>query len=242
MKLALISDIHANEEALTAVLCDAEERSVDRILCLGDVVGYGCAPKACVDLVARNCQLALMGNHDNVAINKSEADNFNAAARESSRWTQDQLGDEEVAIISQYKMRHREFGIEVVHASPNEPDNWKYVLKSEDADEAFGSFEGQVCFIGHTHLPMIFSKFEDNAPRQTVGHSFQPNEEARYLVNIGSVGQPRDNDARACYVIYDTNEIEVNYHRVAYDIEKAQKRMAEFSLPTALIERLAVGR
>lgn len=242
MKLALISDIHANEEALTAVLRDAEEHGADKIFCLGDVVGYGCAPKACVDLVARNCQLTLMGNHDKVAINQSDAANFNAAARESSKWTQDQLGDEDVAIISNYKMGHNEFGLEFVHASPHEPDKWNYVLKSEDAEAAFLSFKGQMCFIGHTHLPMIFSKFEDNTPRQTVGHSFQPDEEARYLVNIGSVGQPRDNDARACYVIYDTDEIEVNYHRVAYNIEKAQKRMAEFSLPTALIERLAVGR
>jgi predicted phosphodiesterase len=242
MRLALISDIHANLEALTAVLGDIEKQKVDRILCLGDVIGYGSDPGPCLELVGGACEVRLMGNHESGALGTLSSDYYHTTARESADWTHRQMTDREMSMIAEYEMEHAFDSFHLVHSSPHEPGQWHYILRPEDAAKAFSRMKGQVCFFGHSHLPMIFAETEGGPPRVQVGHSFLPDHEGRYLVNVGSVGQPRDNDPRAAYVTFDDGEWEVTFHRIAYDVGTTQRKMAEAKLPQMLIDRLSVGR
>ncbi|MFH1373473.1 MAG: metallophosphoesterase family protein [bacterium] len=242
MKLALISDIHGNLEAFTAVLEDIEKKSADRIHCLGDVVGYGSEPGACLQLVADTCEFKLMGNHEHVILGLDQPDNYTHIARISAAWTRKQLSDRALSIIAEFRIDHHDDEFYLVHASPDQPDRWHYVLTPEEAAGAFVKLNERLCFYGHSHVPMIFTESPGTMPRRRVGHTFLPDPDSRYLINVGSVGQPRDNDPRACYVIYDTDEDDVTYCRVDYDIESAQSKMAQAQLPDMLIDRLAVGR
>lgn len=242
MKVALISDIHANLEALEAVLGDIESQKADRVVCLGDVVGYGSDPIACLDLVAKTCDIRLLGNHEYGVLGLLSLDALNTYARHSMDWTTQRLTDREVAMIAEYDLEADCEGCRLVHASPFEPDRWHYILSAPDAGAAFESTERKLTFFGHTHLPMIFSQSSDGSIRGQVGHTFDPDDDSRYLINVGSVGQPRDNDPRSCYVIYDATEESVIYRRVKYDVKSAQNKMIEAELPNLLVERLAVGR
>ncbi|MEW6050071.1 MAG: metallophosphoesterase family protein [Candidatus Zixiibacteriota bacterium] len=242
MRLAVISDIHANLEALEAVLRDCETHKVDTIYCLGDVVGYGGDPSPCLKLVDQHCPVKLMGNHEYAALGLLSGQIMNSVAKESMDWTQSQLTDHDFSILADLEMDARYENLYFVHASPHEPDKWHYVLTGIEADTAFRSFDDQICFIGHSHLPMIFAKAPDGSSRQQTGHDFAPDDENRYIVNVGSVGQPRDNDPRGCYVTYDSVEREIEYHRVSYDIDLTQRKMARARLPQLLIDRLLVGR
>ncbi len=242
MLCALISDIHGNLEALTAVLRDVEHFHVDAIHCLGDVIGYGPDPGPCVELVNTTCDIKLMGNHEQAACGMLSVETYNPAARKSALWTIEQLSDAHFDMIRRYRIdAHRE-NMYLVHASPYHPDEWRYILSPEEALLAFSCFEEQICFNGHTHLPVIFSESPNGDPRLRVGHSFMPDEHTRYIVNIGSVGQPRDKDPRACYALYDSTEEEIIYRRVEYDIKTAQQKMEAADLPEVLITRLSQGR
>lgn len=242
MKIALISDIHANLEALEAVLRDIDSRQVDQINCLGDVIGYGCDPLACLDLVDEHCAIKLMGNHEYAAIGVLPSNAMNLHARQSIHWTTSRLGDREIALITDFAMTAVDADCLLVHATPYEPDEWHYVLSQQEAIEGFEHFDQKLAFHGHTHLPLIFAQNPDGTVRTVVGHDFDPDEESRYMVNVGSVGQPRDNDPRASYVIHDTKEEAISYHRIEYDIKTAQAKMCKADMPSMLIERLETGR
>jgi predicted phosphodiesterase len=242
MRVAFISDIHGNLEALTAVLQDIENQQVDRIHSLGDVVGYGSEPAACLNLVNEHCEIKLMGNHEYVILGLESAEAYTHMARIAAEWTRQHLGDRDFALIADFEMDHSLDEAYMVHASPFQPDQWRYVLSPEEAALAFERLPGRICFHGHSHIPLIFSEIPERQLRRRVGHSFVPDADNRYLVNIGSVGQPRDNDPRACYITFDTDCGEVKYHRVIYDIDTAQRKMAQAQLPDMLIDRLAVGR
>jgi len=242
MKLALISDIHGNLEALTSVLKDINRQQVDKIYCLGDVIGYGSEPAACLDLVCKTCDVKLMGNHEYVLLGLESPDNYTPVAKASSAWTRVQLTDRDLSRIADFDLDRSIDRLYLVHASPAQPETWPYILSPEEAAEAFEHLEEWLCFHGHSHIPLIYSEVPNGLPRERVGHSFLPDEDNRYLVNIGSVGQPRDNDPRACYVTFDTQERDIVYRRVEYDIEAAQAKMAQAQLPDMLIDRLAVGR
>lgn len=241
MTIALISDIHANLAALEAVLEDIAAREIDATYCLGDVVGYGAEPSACLKLVREHCDIRLMGNHEYQVLGLVNDDYLSPVALKSSEWTRQQLSETELSEIADYAMEARVGDMYLVHASPYQPEQWHYVVSDDEAARAFKSFEERLCFYGHSHLPMIFSTSEDGV-RQQVGHSFEPAEEKRYLVNVGSVGQPRDNDSRACYVTSDVDSGDVTYHRVEYDIERTQERMRKAGLPAMLVDRLKVGQ
>lgn len=244
MKLALISDIHANLEALEAVLKDVETEHVDVVHCLGDVVGYGCNPVECLELVQKYCEVKLMGNHEYAALGLVPESHMNHLARASMDWTRDKLTDREISMISQFDMTAEiENGV-LVHASPYQPERWHYILSETEAREAFGHFKGRVAFFGHTHLPLIFSLSQGDSLRHQTGHDIDLDIEdnTRYLINTGSVGQPRDDDPRACYLVYDSVAAAINYRRVEYDISTAQAKMTEAQLPQQLIQRLEAGR
>lgn len=242
MRTALISDIHGNLEALQAVLDDIASQQVDQICSLGDVIGYGCDPVACLHLVAERCRIKLMGNHEYAAIGVLPPDAMNLNARQSILWTQSHLTDRELSLIAGFKMTAELDNVLLVHASPFEPDEWHYVLSPNDAAEAFRQVDHRLIFCGHTHLPVIYCRPPVGKIRTVGAHDFDPDEESRYLVNIGSVGQPRDNDPRASYVIYDGAEQAVAFRRVQYDIQATQAKMCRAEMPQMLIDRLQVGR
>ncbi len=242
MKFALISDIHANYEALTQVLADIETQKVDKIFCLGDVIGYGTDPVPCLEAVSKYCDVKLMGNHEYAALGLISTDHYNDAAKKSSEWTKTQLSDNELSTIADFELSYSFEEFYLVHASPFKPDEWKYIIAPNAAIEGFMHFEEKICFNGHTHLPQIFTEQEDALPRCQIGHDFLPDKESRYIINVGSVGQPRDNDNRACYLIFDTAEYEAEYRRVEYDITAVQKKMTALKMPEMLINRLAIGR
>jgi diadenosine tetraphosphatase ApaH/serine/threonine PP2A family protein phosphatase len=242
MVVALISDIHANLEALDAVLEDIANEKVDRVWCLGDMIGYGCDPGACLKKAQDSCDITLMGNHEYAALGLISSDYLNEYAQRSMDWTISAMNDREIAAIADLPLSSVQRDGLLVHASPHGPDQWHYVLSSHDAQQAFDDCDQWLCFHGHTHLPMIFSLAPDGKVRGQAGHDIDVDPENRYLINVGSVGQPRDNDPRACYVLFDAERGSVRYRRVAYDIKKTQTKMAEAHLPSMLIERLEVGR
>ncbi|MFQ5500074.1 MAG: metallophosphoesterase family protein [Candidatus Zixiibacteriota bacterium] len=242
MIIALISDIHANLEALTAVLKDIESRQVDAVYCLGDVVGYGAQPAECLELVNKTCKVKLIGNHEYAAMGLVSTEKYNVAARTANDWTKSQLTDREIAIMADFDIDHLEDPCYFVHSSPWQPDQWHYIVSPVDAQMAFEHMSTRLCFFGHSHVPLIAVENGDELPRCKVGHSFLPDPEGRYLINVGSVGQPRDSDPRACYVVVDVGESEVDFCRVEYDIKQAQQGMLHAQLPEPLISRLEVGR
>ena len=242
MVIALISDIHANLSALDAVLEKIAAEKITTVYCLGDIVGYGPEPSACLKRVNETCDIILMGNHEYHVLGLVADHTLNPVARKSAEWTKAQLSDTDLAQISDLDMDAHLADVYLVHASPHTPDQWRYIVSAAEAALAFDKFEERICFYGHSHLPMIFSRSGEGGVRQQIGHNFDADPEKRYLVNVGSVGQPRDNDCRAAFVAYDTETGDVVYHRVDYDIERTRRLMQEAGLPTMLTDRLTVGQ
>jgi len=242
VRTALLSDIHANLEALTAVLTEIERHKVDEVFSLGDVIGYGCNPVECLELIDKTCHIRLMGNHEYAVLGRVSTESYTSAARAATEWTQQVTTDRELAIMSDFLMDYEFENVLLVHASPFDPKEWHYILTPSEAADAFEKTDRRLCFHGHTHIPVIFSENPGALPRRKSAHDFDPHPESRYLINVGSVGQPRDNDPRACFLIYDTDEQSIEYHRVEYDIAKTQAKMTSAELPHMLIDRLAVGR
>lgn len=241
MKYGLISDIHGNLEALSAVLDDLEKRGVESIHCLGDVIGYGADPAACLKLAGKHCDTKLLGNHEYAALGLQSCENFNDAARSSTEWTQQTLDDDCISAMSDFALDRPMDDMYLVHASPFEPSEWHYILSATDAVSAFECLRQKISFFGHSHIPAILREKPNGLPSFQTGHDFTADPEGRYLVNVGSVGQPRDGDPRAAYVIFESEELDIEFHRVEYDIEAAQHKMREADLPSTLINRLSAG-
>jgi len=249
LRIAILSDIHGNLESLQAVLDHADKQSYDRLVCLGDIVGYGANPQECVDTIRERVsrengkELVVKGNHDDAAAGGGD-EYFNDQAQRAIRWTAEQLKDETLDWLRELEML---FSYDpdyfLVHASPYQPENWHYVVNMGDALSAFGSFGEKVAFIGHSHVPFFVSK-EDEDDRIQIHQveSIEFQNGSRYLTNVGSVGQPRDGDPRACYVIYDVEGGRIDRFRVDYDIDLASKKIIDARLPEFLATRLHKGR
>ncbi len=242
MRLAVFSDIHGNLEALEAVLADIESRQIDEIVSLGDVIGYGCDPIPCLELVQRHCRFSLIGNHEAALLEQHTIERFSDTARISMQWTQNQLSPTWV----EYLATLPEFVVEndqtFVHASPFEPRSWRYILDEFEARLGFSAFDTALCFTGHTHIPVIFSESPNHTVTGTFAETLTPESDMRYLISVGSVGQPRDNDPRACYVIADTDDETISFIRVVYDIARTQSKLKAANAPASLVTRLEVGR
>ena len=237
MVYAIISDIHANLEALKVVLADIKTRNPDRKICLGDMVGYCAAPSESLELI-KDFNVILMGNHDYAVIDSSLVEKFNFHARLAMEWTISHLSPEEKTALSKLQYIHQENSITFVHATPRNPEGWGYIMNIDDAMDAFNYFDSQLCFIGHTHYPVIVSdRGEIIADRKITFDA-----KSKYVVNIGSVGQPRDGDNRTCYVIYDSDAHTLEYVRLQYNIQATQKKMSKVNFPQFLINRLSEGR
>lgn len=243
MRYGLISDIHANLEALEAVLAALKDEGAEQILCLGDVIGYGPNPNECVKLIQQHAAVCLIGNHDEASLGRVDLDLFNYMARQAIEWTTDQLTDESKEFLKslQYLRSYGDFMI--VHASPDEPTRWNYILNLEDAALGFEAFTEQICFIGHSHTPWVIPLPPDGRMRVSHDYPLTVKEKFRYLINIGSVGQPRDRNPDAAFGILDTTPLQYTLQRVPYDVAKTQKKIrATGALPPFLADRLATGQ
>ncbi len=242
MRYAFFSDVHANLEALQAVILDFRKEKIERIFFLGDAVGYGPNPNECVELIDEIAELKLMGNHDYAALGLMDTYYFNHYAVESIDWTKHSLSEKTIEIMSDFELTAEVDDIFLAHSSPKEPDRWHYILDMDDVRENFNFFKSKICLVGHTHRPFIVALNEDG--NCVISHKQEEKvyPDKKYLINIGSVGQPRDGDPRSAYLIYDDEENIVRSKRVSYDLSNTQKLMAEHGLPEYLIERLAVGR
>ncbi len=241
MRVAIISDVHANLQALKGVAQDIEKERAEKVIFLGDVVGYGADPNACVKLINSLCEIKLLGNHDYVALGLEQPQYFNRMAQESIIWTQNALSDRSIEMMSDFEMESTFLDYFLVHATPENPADWNYLLNIDDAAQNFDAFAQNFCFVGHSHIPVIFCR-KPNGEIVTVNeeeHTAIPG--CRYIINVGSVGQPRDGNPDACYLIINTETNKFAYRRVSYDLKKAQKKMEKANLPQFLITRLASG-
>jgi len=243
MKYAIISDIHGNVEALQAVLKDIKSRSIDTIICLGDIVGYYPDPERCIELVRDNVTDCVAGNHDYAAINRIDIQTFTYYAYAAMEWTRNHLSDPAKEFLGSLPLTIEKNGVFFTHSSPSNPKDWIYVFPdSEDAVfEAFNSLVFRLNFIGHTHWPSIMIQEEDKIILHSE-HSIKLDKNNFYLINVGSVGQPRDFDSRCCYAIYDSDHQEVALARVSYDYSITQKKILENNLPAFLAQRLEKGK
>ena len=240
MRIAVISDVHGNLEALEVVLATLGELGADAVWSLGDIVGYGPAPRECLALVRDRAAVSLLGNHDAAAIGRTEIEDFNEFARSAVAWSSEQLAPADFAYLESLPLVVRAADALLVHASPREPEAWHYIHGASDAAEHFADFTERVCFVGHSHRAGILSIDEvGHVPRAADRAVFGPGE--RYIVNAGSVGQPRDRDPRSSFALWETATGEVAVHRVAYAVERTQAQMRAAGLPGFLVERLAAG-
>ena len=240
MKTALLSDVHANLEALVAVYQVARERGVERILCLGDVVGYGGSPNECLDIVRKVSQVVLLGNHDSAASGGGELARFNPNAKAAALWTSKVLTPDHRDYLKTLPLTRQVTPYTYVHASPAAPRDWEYIFDRFDAEPQFQFFTEHACFIGHTHQPAIFER--SNAGCVSLPPtSLRLDPKCRYIVNVGSVGQPRDRDPRACFVLLTEPEGSIEFVRVPYDIQASQEKIRAANLPPVLAARLSAG-
>jgi diadenosine tetraphosphatase ApaH/serine/threonine PP2A family protein phosphatase len=241
VKYVVISDIHGNLEALEAVCKEIETVCPDKILCLGDLVGYGASPNECVASARRISHIIVAGNHDFGAVGKTDIAYFNMYAREAILWTAKKLKKEAFDyLLARPLAAVIDDRIRVVHATPSEPERWNYIFTHEQALEEFDAFEEEICFIGHSHQPAIYELMDKETLIVNAGR-VHVRDGRRYLVNAGSVGQPRDGDPRACICIYDTDAGEITMRRVEYDIEGAKRKITDAGLPAVLASRLTWG-
>jgi diadenosine tetraphosphatase ApaH/serine/threonine PP2A family protein phosphatase len=240
MRYAVLSDIHGNLEALEAVLADTGPR-VDAILCLGDIVGYGADPGPCVELLGERAGRLVAGNHEHGVTGRLGLDWFNRWARTAAEWTRDQLDDDHCAFLARLPLRAEVDEATLVHASPDRPDEWEYLVSAEDGHDVFGAFQTRLCFVGHSHVPGVWSEGAAGRDHRSGAVDVELEAGRRYLVNVGSVGQPRDRDTRAAWVLWDAGARRVSLRRVAYDVERARRKILASGLPRYLADRLAVG-
>jgi diadenosine tetraphosphatase ApaH/serine/threonine PP2A family protein phosphatase len=240
VRYAILSDVHGNVEALRAVLHDCAGRT-DAVLCLGDTVGYGADPLACVELVAERVQASVGGNHEHAVAGRLGMEWFNRYARAAAEWTQQRLDEEHRAYLGALPLIAEVADATLVHASPARPDEWDYLVTAEDGYAAFASFVTRWCFVGHSHVPGAWSLGSSGPVHHPGCVSLQAEPGRRYIVNVGSVGQPRDRDPRAAYAVWDVEAARLEIHRVAYDVDTARRKIVEAGLPRFLADRLAAG-
>ncbi len=251
MKRAIISDIHGNFEALTAVLARIEELGLDEIICLGDIIGYGPDPIRCLDTVMQRCRLTILGNHDQAAIFDPEG--FNPVAMRAILWTRQQLEDAPAGqqsdlrwdFLGELPRRHDEGKHLFVHGSPRDPTN-EYVFPEMGFNKAvmghFMSRFEQTCFQGHTHIPGRFTEAAGFQTPEELGDDFSLDGD-KSLINVGSVGQPRDENPKSCFVVLDTDANTARYERVEYDIDVTANKIYETpELDDMLGDRIKFGR
>lgn len=243
MRYAVISDIHGNVEALQAVLKDIRKRRADMIICLGDIVGYYPDPDACVSLIRSETEHCIAGNHDYAAVGRVDTRTFTYYAFAAMEWTKEHISSESRLFLETLPLAVEIEDMFFTHSSPSTREPWTYVFPDSELAvfEAFNSLSHRLNFIGHTHWPSIMLQEEDRITLHPE-HVIKLTDSVDYLVNVGSVGQPRDFDPRSCYALYDSEEEKVRLLRVEYDCKPTQHKIVENELPLFLADRLEKGR
>jgi len=244
MKYGIFSDVHANLEAFNAVVAALKNEDLDGYVFLGDIVGYGADPKKCLELLRElidksNCQ-CIAGNHDHAVCGLTDTTHYNKNAKISIEWTEEQLDDDEIDFLLQIPLMYENESFAAVHANLIAPKDWGYILDIDDAHENFKKLKQQICFIGHSHFPIIFVQskgvevvYEEVIPIKS---------DEKIIVNVGSVGQPRDGNPKASFALLDLDRHVVEIRRIDYDIESAQKKIIKAGLPSELAGRLSIGK
>ncbi|MCX8015046.1 MAG: metallophosphatase family protein [candidate division WOR-3 bacterium] len=242
MLLGIFSDVHSNLEALTATINFFLTKPIDKFLFVGDLVGYGASPNECIELVKKlNC-IVVAGNHDFGVLGKTDIEYFNDYARWAIEWTAKQLNESAKDYLNSLPLENKYDDIFLVHSSPAEPASWRYIFTLQQAITQFEFFKEQICLVGHSHCPFIVEKNNINEVKLITDNKIKIKESHRYLINVGSVGQPRDGDNRACVGVLDVNEKVFEMYRIPYDINLAQQKIINAGLPKLLAYRLALGK
>jgi predicted phosphodiesterase len=240
MRYCLLGDIHANLEALEAVLEDAQKEKCTHYACVGDVVGYAANPKECLQVIQQLDCPVVKGNHDEYASMDDDCVNFRPMAADAIRWTRKQLTDEDRKWLNELKLVRFVESFTIVHATLDMPQKWGYVMDKLAAASSFSYQSTAVCFYGHTHQPCAFIR--DGVVRGGQFEKVRVEPGKKYFINIGSVGQPRDGNPLAAYVIYDLHTNLITLKRLPYDIKKAQQKIMDVGLPDKCATRLEIGK
>ncbi|MBT5257766.1 MAG: metallophosphoesterase family protein [Nitrospina sp.] len=241
MKFIIFSDIHSNLESLQSFCRVTESVLHDKKVCLGDIVGYNADPNPVVEWVRDKTDFALAGNHDYSVLNKTDPNYLNPAAYQASLWTRRNLTNSNKDFLNTLPIEKEEDGIYWVHSSPFEPKKWHYVSTKKSAEKNFNYFDQAICFVGHSHLPGIFEKNKNNKvySHDTTKEELDP--ESRYIINVGSLGQPRDGNPDPVFVFYDSVSHIVKFFRFSYDLFSTQQKIIACGLPYILADRLRKG-
>ncbi len=235
MLVSIISDIHGNLEALKRAIEITEDLRCDQIVCLGDIVGYGPNPDECVSMIRSASDHVVMGNHDHAVFDVEATEKFNDIARMAVSWTRERLQPNNMEYLAGLPLALTMDDVLFVHSTPAEPESWHYVFDEEDAAEGFGRMDSSVCFIGHTHIPVHFSTSHEQAgPVLARDH--------KHIINVGSVGQPRDGDPRLSFGVFDSEAWTYRSVRAEYDVQTTAEKIRQAGLPLFLAERLLRGR
>ena len=233
MRIAIISDIHSNLEALQKAFEIIKQKNIDEIICLGDIVGYGANPNECLSLVRQNTHHIILGNHDEAAVSLQQIEDFNPYARQAAVWTHEHLTETNKEFILTLPRTVEFNGLLFVHSSPYEPEEWHYIISPAEAQFSFDHFSHPICFIGHSHVPVIFS--EDFWTKEITKGK-------RFIINVGSVGQPRDLNAQLSFGIFDAESWTYENIRSEYDVKTASDKIRAAGLPPQLADRIKIGR
>jgi diadenosine tetraphosphatase ApaH/serine/threonine PP2A family protein phosphatase len=246
LRAAVLSDVHSNQPALEAVLTAVEEAGVDELWCLGDVVGYGAQPDACAELIRERCEVCLVGNHDLAVLGGLDISSFSETAAAAVEWTRENASAATLEFLRELAPAGSRAGIDLFHASPRDPV-WEYVLSFDQAEEGLDALKQRIGLIGHSHISLFFSRSDGARSSDVQGAQAGDGavlglESGVWLLNPGSVGQPRDGDPRAAWLELDTEAWTAHFHRVPYDVATAAETILAAGLPSQLGERLEVGR
>jgi diadenosine tetraphosphatase ApaH/serine/threonine PP2A family protein phosphatase len=240
LRYAVLGDVHGNLQALEAVAEEVRRLDVDRVLNLGDVVGYGASPGACLDLLEDLDATGVAGNHDWAVLGKMSVEYFNSDARDSVEWTRNELTERHMSMLRRLPLQRCVDGVTLVHSNPFAPEYFDYIQTHYDVQLTFDSMSTHVGFVGHSHVPVMFA---NTVPVSCfLVQEYEVEEVTRIVVNVGSVGQPRDLNPQASYAVYDTDEGKVTMHRVDYNVHAAAKLIEDAGLPPTNAARLSMGR
>jgi len=242
MRYIIFSDVHSNLEAVKAFCQAIESIDHDKKVCLGDIVGYNADPNLVVEWIRDEVDLVLAGNHDYAVLKKTDISYFNSDAYQACAWTRSALGEENKKFLDTLPVEKEEDSIYWVHSSPFEPTEWHYVSTELSAEKNFNYFEQTCCFLGHSHLPGIFEKNKNNEIFSFGAPKLELDPESRYIINVGSLGQPRDGNPDPAFVFYDSMSHIIEFHRFSYDLSSTQQKIRVCGLPCYLADRLGSGR
>ena len=242
MRYGIFSDIHSNFEALSAVIRAYQKENINTYLCIGDLVGYGANPIECIEKVKDLASFIVAGNHDWASVDLFSIDFLNPLAAEAILWTKKMLSDSDRAYLASLKLVYKNDDLTLAHGTLDKPQEFSYMVDDYAASESFNWLETNILFVGHTHVPGVFIQDKDGHIIYNRNNVTEVEPEKKYIVNVGSVGQPRDANPKAAYCVYDSDKKTVEIKRVPYDIETTANKIIHSGMPHFLADRLFEGR